>query len=152
MAESLYDIRKLKITKWTGLILQIVLVALIFVPAAVLSDSGTPVNSLQMGILYLHHGGLLHIMGGGLYCALLFAVPVAIWLVTLLRKPRLNYGICVALCALEAISSSCFYTMALHRMNAIFTMNFLRYVVVVLELVAMFIYIHAYFQAWQGSN
>ena len=54
MAESLYDIRKLKITKWTGLILQIVLVALIFVPAAVMSDSGAPVNSLQMGILYLH--------------------------------------------------------------------------------------------------
>lgn len=153
MADWWYDIRKLKITERIALTLQAVLVLLVFIPAATKIDGGQLLNSVQIGILYLHHGGALHIIGGGLYCALLFAVPVAIWLVTLLlHKPRINYGICACLCALETMSSSCFYTTAQHRMSTLVTLNFLRYIIVTLEFFTMFVYIHAFFQSWQETN
>ena len=50
-------------------------------------DGSALANSVQMDLLYLQYGDLIHFIGGLLYCAPLFVIPVDVWLVTLLRKP-----------------------------------------------------------------
>lgn len=150
MSSSQY--KNIKRTQWTALILQIIVVISYFIPIATIQDNRRPVNSVQLGMLYIQDGRLLSILGGCLYCALLFVLPLAIWLITLWRKPRLNYGICALLCALEVISSSCFYTMALHRMSNILILKPSHYIIVFLELLNMFVFALAYLQAWNGNN
>ncbi|WOC32296.1 MULTISPECIES: hypothetical protein [Caproicibacterium] len=154
MADAWYDIRKLKVTQRAALGLQIVLLVFLFLPVARVTDSSQLMNSVELGVFYLHHGGILSHIGGVVYCAFSFALPVSIWLVTLLlrSKNRLNYAVSVALCALESISSACFYTMVQHRMNATVALNPLSQIILILEIVNMFVYIHAYLQSWQGTN
>ncbi|MCH3973272.1 MAG: hypothetical protein LKE53_11055 [Oscillospiraceae bacterium] len=149
MSNSRYDIQNLKVTQWAALIVQAALAVLFLLPAGTTLDGSAPVNSIQMGLLYLRYGDLMHFIGGLLYCAPLFVIPVAVWLVTLLRKPRANYGICMALCAWETISSSIFYTTAAHRMSAVLVANFLCYVVVFVEIIDLALFTRAFLTAWQ---
>ncbi|ARP49430.1 MULTISPECIES: hypothetical protein [Caproicibacterium] len=153
MSRDRYDKKNLKITQWAALILQVLFVVLIFLPAGNLTDSRLPVNSLQMGLLYLKYGDWIHFIGGLLYCVPLLVLPVAIWLITFLRKTRSRYGVCIGMCSWEFISSSIFYTVVAHRMSGILTLkSCVCYAVVLLEILNAALFLHAFMLAWKKPN
>ncbi len=146
------DMKKLMTVQWIAMALQTAILLLHFVPIASLASGGGSVNSLQAAGMYIHKGGVLPILGGCLYCLLVFGMPILSWKATLQGKTRLKYVASIGICALESISSSCFYTMVLQRMSDMLTLNWFHYLLVALEIFDLILFVAAYLLAWDGDN
>ena len=144
--------RKRNVVRWAALLLQAAVTGLLFASAGVLAD-GRKISSVGVGILYLRQpGGVMHLVGGALYCAQLFVLPIVIWLVNLLCRPLKNFGVCVGLCAWQTACSAAFFTVANRRLCAEVVLGMMGYGIVTLQFCDLLLFVWCYLLAWQPKN
>ena len=135
------------------ILLQLFLIAALFLPAGNIMGSGQSGNSsISVFGMIDRYAGMGFSDDARFYMVLACAFPLAIILSSLFIKERINYGTAITLSALYAAASACFFSAARIKMVDYATLTRLPYLIVIISIISLMLLILCFFYAMPNKQ